>query len=82
MSLKTFLKNKKLLTDELSNAIDEYYTELKSKRNNKNLTMPFGKYRGCNIDEVKKDTKYCNYLLTTSVFDEDRFRDVKENLYN
>jgi uncharacterized protein (DUF3820 family) len=81
MLLKSFLKERSLLTDELANAIDEYYKNMRNNNRN-NKTMPFGKYKGCDLEEVKKDTKYCKYLLTTSVFEEGRFSDIKQSLYN
>ena len=81
MLLKEFLQERNLLTNELASAIDEYYKNMRN--NNKNgKTMPFGKYKSCSIEEVKKDTKYLQYLLTTSVFDEGRFSDIKQALYN
>ena len=81
MMLKEFLREKNLLTDELTSAIDEYFKNMRNNnRNNKTLCFPWGKYKGIEIEKIKQtDRKYCDYLLNkTTIFSDGKFQDIKE----
>lgn len=76
MTLKDYLKENNLLTDELETVINKYY-ELKNQEKDKDIILNFGKYKSNYLmNVIKQDPKYCEWVYNTETFNNQKIKNI------